>query len=177
MRRALIAAVVLLASCNYSPMHSLAPNDVPVGTEHDLSGSWCFTTGVSQQFGTGATIPFVPTYDLHDESMIAVRYDGSAIVTDYTARDGTQKQFTYDITKSDARWQDGKLIAHPGYAGNPFGWYHQSSEAKIYRLTDGRLVMSSSTTDTGLACALVPYREKNESVIVMRPAKTISSRE
>ena len=23
---------------------------------------------------------------------------------------------------------------------------------------------------TGLACALVPYREKNESVIVMRPA-------
>jgi hypothetical protein len=170
MRQALIAAMLLLASCNYSPMHPLAPTDVPIASERDLSGSWCFTSGTSRQYGTGASIPFIPQYELHEESVITLRYDGNAIVADYTSRDGTRKQSTYDIAKEDARWLDGKLVAHPGAPGNPFGWYHQTSEAKIYRLADGRLVMTASTTDTGLACALVPYREKNESVIVMRPA-------
>jgi hypothetical protein len=52
----------------------------------------------------------------------------------------------------------------------------------MYRLADGRLVMTHTHTDTGLACALIPYRERDEVVLSMRPAsvpepKAISSRE
>jgi hypothetical protein len=170
-RIALAAAALIAAASCYTPGRSLEPTGSAVENTRDLSGAWCFTSGSSREYRSGiGVLPFAPMYDVHEQSVITVRQNGNEIVFDYTARDGSQKQHTFDVAKADGTWDGGKLVIHPSFGANPFGIYHSAATATMYRLADGRLVMTDKRSDTGLACALVPYRETNEVVLSMRPA-------
>jgi hypothetical protein len=181
-KRLLLAVIAILAIAGcYTPRRSLAPTGSPIANERDFTGAWKFTSGSSREYMSGiGVLPFLPMYDVRPESVIRARQSGDLVVFDYTSHDGTQKQHAFDIREADGKWEDGKLVIHPGRGGNPFGFYYSTDVATMYRLADGRLVMTDTHTDTGLACALIPYHEKNEVVLSMRPAadseaKTISS--
>lgn len=166
-----VIILAMVATACYTPGRSLAPAGSSIDRSRNFSGSYCFTSGSSREYRSGiGALPFLPMWDVHEQSIITVAQTGEALAFSYTAKDGSRKQQTFDLTKEAATWDGGTLVVHPGFAANPFGFIHTSRTATMYRLADGRLVMTDTHIDTGLGCGLVPYREKAEVVLSMRPA-------
>jgi hypothetical protein len=154
----MLSAVLALAACVSSvPPPGLVPTGPPVTRAEDLSGDYCYY-GLDynvRSFGWSVdAIPFVRIDDLGTPTLVSVEVTAQRIVFRYTGRDGAQQTQDFEVT-GKAVWQGASLVVErsEGTSVLPipgaFDITSHSRKSRIFKLTDGRLVMTDSVRSKG----------------------------
>ena len=180
---------LLLTSCVVTdvPPPTLLPTGPPVARIDEVSGEYCyygpdynvrtFRRGIGDLtfFDVGALVP---------PALVTVDATTDRIVFRFPGRDGTDRSQAFDVVAAGGQWSGGSLLvprrAAPGFhvhgaTGEGTNYFRHGSESRLFRLADGRLVMSSSFIVKGVHMekgsekgTIKPsWFEKEDSVVVI----------
>jgi hypothetical protein len=126
----------------------------------ELSGEYCYSGpdfNVRSYFRSSKAIPFIDVEALGEPTKVTVEASAERILFTYTSDEGVETQEVFIPAKFNAVWsEDALVIPWGGSAVRPFVipflfWHISSSsrESRLFKLTDGRLVMSDSFGEGG----------------------------
>jgi hypothetical protein len=101
---------------------------------------------------------------------VSVELDSDRLLFHY--QDSENGPSTASIALDGATWEGSRLVlrpktvaaAYPGVAGG-------SRSCSLYRARDGSLVLRDRQVQTGLALFFIPFRDREETVVVLEPAR------
>lgn len=155
-----VAAIALsLAGCaGRVPPPSMVPAGPAMARIEDLTGDYCYY-GLDfnvRSFGRAVdTIPFIDVRHLATPTLVSVRATAERIVFLYTASDGSEKEQVLDLASVKAAWDGASLVVKHSLGPFPlpmpsgFDFAGHSRESRLFKLADGRLVMTDSVQDKG----------------------------
>jgi hypothetical protein len=160
---ALLSAVSALAIClTACSGHAPPPKMVPTGPSatrvEDLSGEYCyfgFDFNVRSYGRSIHDIPFLPVGDLGSPALVSLQATNDRLVFRYAASDGSEHEYCFDFAPYKAAWHDSSLVVKHSIVPIPlpisggFDVSGHSRESRIFKLADGRLVMTDSTRHKG----------------------------
>lgn len=142
------------------PREGLIPSDAAVTRVEELSGEYCYfgpDFDVRSYLRSPDKIPFVDIGVLGEPTKVTVEASAERILFAYTNDDGVETQEVFTPAEFGALWQENVLVIPWGRSKSrffviPFLFWHISSsgrESRLFKLTDGRLVMSDSFGEGG----------------------------
>ncbi len=160
-----IASVaVSVTGCNWdSPLRSAD------GKSSDLSGTYVSS---SPQQGGDRSGKFIIRRIEEGDSVTLVQ-SGRGILTIMHQRKGVQiHKADIDPRSGDFRWDKGALLywrkLSPKDAAILPGYARQTRTARVYKNSEGDLVIESSFTEKGLMLFVVPFKDHDASTITLQ---------
>ncbi len=154
----LLSAVSTLIACASDvPPPGLVPTGPPVTRLEDLTGDYCYFGSEYNVRSFGRTvdgIPFLPVGDLGTPTLVSVQATPERIVFRYTDANGEEKSQDFEVT-GRAAWQGASLVIKESQGTSvlplpgAFDVTSHSRESRIFKLADGRLVMTDSARSKG----------------------------
>lgn len=150
------------------------PISVPdSATEHpSLAGSYVFESVescVRREGDDVARETLLPVDRIAPGTLVDLELDGDRLLFHYTDLAGGRT--TASVPLDGAVWEGSRLVLRPGASPAYPGVAGGSRSCSIYRAKDGRLVVTDRQVQTGLALFLVPFRDREETVVIMEPAR------
>lgn len=173
-RFAAASTLVLAAACSSNtttvPRHQVVKDMAPV----DLDGSYLFESVdacVRSTTMTPDAALLLPLEDIRPGSEVVVEETADHLRFRFIDRNGRRREVEVPIEDATRRgdhllFRDSSTrpAFFPGIAG-------QSQSCSVYRGDDGSLVMLNRAARTGLALFLVPFRDRSEMVVTLKPAQ------
>lgn len=156
---AVSALVLSLAGCTSNvPPPGLIPTGPPVTRLEDVTGEYCYygPDFNVRSYGRGVeAIPFVPVMDLGMPTLVSVQATVEQIVFRYAGPDGSAKEQVFDVAGSKAEWKGPSLVVEQSlgtvFLPLPMAFHisSRSRESRLFKLKDGRLVMTDTVSGKG----------------------------
>lgn len=154
----LLSAISSLAACVTDvPPPGLVPAGPPVTRIEDLTGDYCYVGPDYNVRSFGRTfdaIPFLRVGDLGRPTLVSVQVTAQRIVFHYTDANGEEKSQDFEVT-GRAAWHGASLVVKESQGTSvlplpgAFDITSHSRESRIFKLADGRLVMTDSARSKG----------------------------
>jgi hypothetical protein len=137
----------------------MIPEGPAVTRVEDLTGDYCYygyEFNVRSYRRAADLIPFVDVKALGIPTLVSVQATPEQIVFRYTGSDGSEKEQVFKIVDGSALWREDGLVVKAFYGpyidrstvtGADFSG--GSRESRLFKLADGRLVMSDSVSRKG----------------------------
>ncbi len=180
---------LLLTSCTVTdvPPPTLLPAGPPAARIDEVSGEYCYygPDYNVRTFRRGiGDLTFFDAGALEPPALVSVDASTDRIVFCFADRDGADRSQAFDVVEAGGQWTGGSLLiprrAAPGFhihgaTGKGTSYFRHGSESRLFRLPDGRLVMSSSFIVKGVHTekgeekgSIHPtWFEKEDSVVVI----------
>jgi hypothetical protein len=101
-------------------------------------------------------------------STVGVEIAGGTLRFRYSDLEGNPA--TVEVSLDDAVWEGSRLVFRPASAANAYpGVAGGSRSCSIYTTADGKLVVRDREVQTGLTLFLVPFRDREETVVILEP--------
>jgi hypothetical protein len=176
LRSAAAAWLLSVAACVSSvPPPALIPEGPAMTRVEDLTGNYCYygnEFNVRSYRRAAEAIPFVDVRALGTPTLVSVRATPEQIVFRYTGSDGSEREQVFKIVAGGDLWRKDALVvknsqgvvissSHAyvvknsqgvtiyGSTGTGTDYSGGSRESRLFKLADGRLVMSDSVSRKG----------------------------
>jgi hypothetical protein len=171
-------AALALASCVSSgPPPGLVPSGPQVTRVEQLSGEYCYfgRDPNVRIFRRGPeAIPFLHVAALAQPTRVAVEASAEAVVFSYTGIDGVEKRETFVPAKLGAVWRGNgfeirwpKENAAAQASSEGFAVSGSSRKSRLYRLSDGRLIMTDTVNWKAATHTSFPLFESDVQLVAV----------
>ncbi|HUP66250.1 MAG TPA: hypothetical protein VM557_13315 [Thermoanaerobaculia bacterium] len=176
MIRSLPPLILLLTlaplACISRPPANLKPLPDPETTQ--LSGEYVFDSVdacVRGHLMDLDEMTFLPVDEIKPGSTVSVDQEPGVLRIRYVNHEGKSEEALLSL--EDAQWRKGRLMIpidagvriYPGLTG-------ERRSCAAYRSEDGSLVLVNGASETGLAMFMIPFHERREVVLRLRPAES-----
>ncbi len=189
MRRAVrlalaVPALVLPACVSSVPRSGLVPGGPAVTRIEELSGDYCFAGldfNVRSYRRTAADIPFLDVEALEPLTVVSVRVEADSVVFSHADADCRGQQEIFQFSDAEAAWRGDALVIEKREPrprpDDYFGVFVDSGwqeESRLFRLEDGRLVMTDVIRRRGHEMRedrrhIVFFREEEAVALILDP--------
>ena len=177
----LLVVLALTACVTNLPPPEMVPTGPRVQRPEDLSGDYCYYGRAFNVRSYGRAVErihFIPVAELNAPTRITVEASEQRIVFLYTGADGSAKRHVVEV-QGFAKWKEGSVVVEGSSPAVPLpasGGFQISSaygRSEIFKLTDGRLVMTDTAGSKGYSeINHEPsfHRDEVTAVLILDPA-------
>jgi hypothetical protein len=169
--------LVVTGCVSSGPPAGMVPAGSPVTRVEQLSGEYCYfgpDFNVRSYRRDAGAIPFINVGALGQPTRVSVIASAAAIVFSYTGRDDVEKRETFAPANARAVWRgnafeiDWQESATRAYVrGGDWGFSWSSRESRLFKLPDGRLVMTDSVKWKGYSQTNVMLFHSDKQVVAV----------